>query len=217
MALKRFSKTVLLLGTTSIFAACSDNGVDQSETEPVATQMTDIKTEKRPYKMISYEIAGQTDADHLYLEEVLGESALDEVKAWNKRSLDELKSDPRYKTFYNDALAILQSKDKIPYVSYRNGEVHNFWQDDTHIRGVWRKSTLESYLSDKTEWETVLDFDILAKDEGKNWVYKGNSCLAPDYEMCIVNLSDGGKDAVVQSAGLMKIWSWSALILATAQ
>jgi len=148
--------------------------------------------------MISYEAAGQTDADHLYLEEVLGETALNEVKAWNKRSLDELKSDPRYQTFYDDALAILQSKDKIPYVSYRNGEVHNFWQDDTHIRGVWRKSTLDSYLSDETKWETVLDFDKLAKDEGKNWVYKGNTCLAPDNEMCIVNLSDGGKDAVIR-------------------
>jgi len=175
--LKRVSKTALLLGTAMLLLACTDNGTEQSEANPVATQMTDTKTEKRPYKMISYETAGQTDADHLYLEEVLGESALDEVKAWNKRSLDELKSDPRYQTFYDDALAILQSKDKIPYVSYRNGEVHNFWQDDTHIRGVWRKSTLDSYLSDKTEWETVLDFDKLAKDEGKNWVYKGNSCV----------------------------------------
>lgn len=198
MILKRVSKTALLLGTATLLLACTDNGTDQSEAKPVATQMTDTKTEKRPYKMISYETAGQTDADHLYLEEVLGETALDEVKAWNKRSLDELKSDPRYQTFYEDALAILQSKDKIPYVSYRNGEVHNFWQDDTHIRGVWRKSTLDSYLSDKTKWETVLDFDKLAKDEGKNWVYKGNTCLGPDYEMCIVNLSDGGKDAVVR-------------------
>jgi len=198
MILKRVSKTALLLGTATLLLACTDNGTDQSEAKPVATQMTDTKTEKRPYKMISYEAAGQTDADHLYLEEVLGETALNEVKAWNKRSLDELKSDPRYQTFYDDALAILQSKDKIPYVSYRNGEVHNFWQDDTHIRGVWRKSTLDSYLSDETKWETVLDFDKLAKDEGKNWVYKGNTCLAPDNEMCIDNLSDGGKDAVIR-------------------
>ena len=96
-----------------------------------------------------------------------------------------------------EALEILNSKDKIPYVSYRAGEVHNFWQDDEHVRGVWRKSTLESYLSDSPVWETVLDIDALAEKEGKNWVYKGNNCLAPNYELCIVNLSDGGKDAVV--------------------
>jgi prolyl oligopeptidase len=95
-------------------------------------------------------------------------------------------------------LSILQSKDKIPYVSYRGGEVHNFWQDADHVRGIWRKSTLPSYLSDSPVWETVLDIDALAKSEDKNWVYKGLDCLAPNYERCIINLSDGGKDAVVR-------------------
>lgn len=198
MTLNRFSKLTLLLGTTAILAACSDGQSAKQQGADAAKSAAEQTTEKRPYKMISYETPGQTDADHLYLEEVLGEKALGEVKGWNKRSLDELKADPRYQTFYEDALAILQSKDKIPYVSYRNDEVHNFWQDENHIRGIWRKSTLDSYLSDNTEWETVLDFDKLAKDEDKNWVYKGNNCLAPDYEMCIINLSDGGKDAVVR-------------------
>ncbi len=201
MTLKQISKFAILLSTTAMMAACSDNGAVQDTADMVkaAASADPIKEMKaKPYKMISYETAGQTDADHLYLEEVLGEAALDEVKVWNKRSLDVLKADPRYQTFYDDALEILQSKDKIPYVSYRNNEVHNFWQDETHVRGVWRKSTLESYLSDNTAWETVLDFDKLSKDEGKNWVYKGNSCLAPAYEQCIVNLSDGGKDAVVR-------------------
>ena len=104
-------------------------------------------------------------------------------------------ADPRFSAMEAEALEILQSKDKIPYVSYRGGEVHNFWQDATHVRGIWRKSTLESYLSDNTQWETVLDFDKLSKDEDKNWVYKGNNCLAPDYNKCLISLSDGGKDA----------------------
>jgi len=192
MTFTQLSKATLLLGTAAIMIACSDTGTTTSTSTPAKTEIT------RPYKMISYDTSGQTDTDHLYLEEVLGETALEEVKGWNKRSLDRLKADPRYDTFYADALEILQSKDKIPYVSYRNGEVHNFWQDETHVRGIWRRSTLDSYLSDNTEWETVLDFDKLAKDEGKNWVYKGNTCLAPTYELCMLNLSDGGKDAVVR-------------------
>jgi len=187
--LYQFSKSVLLLGSAICLTACSDNS--SVDTSTVATKSAVSETnKKRPYKMISYDAAGQTDADHLYLEEVLGEAALDQVKSWNKRSLTALKADPRYQSFYEDAL--------IPYVSYRNGEVHNFWQDETHVRGLWRKSTLDSYLSDNTVWETVLDIDKLAEDEGKNWVYKGNSCLAPDYELCLVNLSDGGKDAVIR-------------------
>jgi len=153
---------------------------------------------KNTYKMIAYNTPGQTDEDHLYLEEVLGEKALTEVKKWNSRTLDRLMADPLFKQMNNEVLEIVNSKDKIPYVSYRGGEVHNFWQDEQHERGVWRKSTMNSYLSDSPVWETVLDFDELSKNENKNWVYKGNNCLSPDYEFCIVSLSDGGKDAVIR-------------------
>ncbi len=147
--------------------------------------------------MIDYTTPGQTNDDHLYLEEVLGEKAIAEVKAWNERSLKRLISDPRYAKMEADALAILNSKDKIPYVTHRKGEVENFWQDATHVRGIWRKATLDSYLLADTQWETILDFDAVAKEEGKNWVYKGAGCLSPDYELCMVRLSDGGKDASV--------------------
>ena len=139
-----------------------------------------------------------SDNEHLYLEEVLGERALETVKGWNARTLDALMADPHFEILQSEALEILQSKDKIPYVSYRAGAVHNFWQDGTHVRGIWRLSTLDSYLSEETEWETVLDFDALSETEDKNWVYKGNNCLSPDYDMCIVSLSDGGKDAVIR-------------------
>jgi prolyl oligopeptidase len=154
--------------------------------------------EKPQTKILQYNTPGQTDADHLYLEEVLGDKALTDVKKWNERTLSKLTADPIFATLESEALSILQSKDKIPYVSYRNGEVFNFWQDAEHVRGIWRKSSLESYLSDNTDWQTILDVDALSATEGKNWVYKGVDCLAPDYVRCMVNLSDGGKDAVVR-------------------
>ena len=218
MCVKGFSKSFLLLGASTILIACSNGETKSSATAKAANADVSAVVEKgsnktydttsKAYEMIEYTTAGQTDEDHLYLEEVLGETALNEVKGWNKRTLDRLKADPRYKTFYNDALEILNSKDKIPYVSYRNDEVHNFWQDADHVRGVWRKSTLDSYLSDGTTWETVLDFDKLAKDEDKNWVYKGNSCLTPENELCFVNLSDGGKDAVIRREFNTKTKTW---------
>ena len=196
-------KTRLIMGASLILAACSG---ETSETlkengkmvaDKAAEQMKD-KMNTTAYKMVEYTTEGQTDADHLYLEEVLGNKALDEVKGWNQSTLDRLMADPRFEAMQAEALEILNSKDKIPYVSYRGGEVHNFWQDADSVRGVWRKSTLDSYLGDDTAWETVLDFDKLAADENKNWVYKGNDCLGPDYELCMINLSDGGKDAVVR-------------------
>lgn len=189
--MKIYSLSLLLI-LASYLSACNPQSHNHSHSD----NHTHISKDSQ--KMISYDTPGQTDEDHLYLEQVLGDKALTEVKSWNKRSLKRLQADPRFAAMESEALEILQSKDKIPYVSYRGGEVHNFWQDANHVRGIWRKSTLESYLSDNPEWETVLDFDKLSKDEGKNWVYKGNNCLAPDYDLCIVNLSDGGKDATIR-------------------
>ena len=180
----------LILGLSAL-AAC----------EPAlenTTQNNDQQKVKMSDNRIEYTKAGQTDADHLYLEAVLGEAALDKVKAWNGRSLERLESDPRFLDMQDQALEILNSQDKIPYVSYRKGRVHNFWQDAEHVRGIWRSSDLESYMGESPNWRTVLDFDALAKAEDKNWVYKGNNCLGPDYTRCIVDLSDGGKDAVVR-------------------
>lgn len=189
-------KTLLIAASAAaLLASCSNpKETDLSDPETASANMGAADT----YSPVVYDVDGQTDADHLWLEEVEGEAALEKVTEWNTRSLDLLKSDPRYQELYEDALSILNSKDKIPYVSYRGGMAHNFWQDETSVRGVWRKTTMDSYLSDDIEWETVLDFDKLASDEDKNWVYKGNNCLSPDYAMCIVNLSDGGKDAVVR-------------------
>ena len=199
--------TALILSSTGLLA-CSESGNEVKDRASGMVEATKDKMSKIKYKTIDYTAPGQTNEDHLYLEEVLGDKALDEVKGWNERTLERLTSDPRFEKMQAGALEILNSKDKIPYVSYRNGEVHNFWQDETHIRGIWRKSTLDSYLSSNTQWETVLDFDKLAKDEGKNWVYKGNSCLSPDYELCIVNLSDGGKDAVVRREFNSRTKTW---------
>ena len=193
-------KTLLLLGSAMLFTACgqAENTADKmADTVKDKAAQTADKMKDTTQKMIEYTAAGQTDDDHLYLEEVLGDKALGEVKSWNKRSLDRLMADPRFKAMEAEALEILQSKDKIPYVSYRGGEVHNFWQDATHVQGIWRKSTLESYLSDNTKWETILDFDKLAKEDNTKWVYKGNDCLAPDYTKCLINLSEGGKDATI--------------------
>lgn len=131
---------------------------------------------------------------HLYLEEVEGEAALTKVKGWNEASDARMKTE-LYKTLYSELLEIYNSPEKIPFVSYRNGQMNNFWRDDINVRGIWRRTTKDSYLTDAPKWTTVLDIDKLSADEGKNWVYKGNDCKSPDYNLCLVTLSDGGKDA----------------------
>ena len=134
---------------------------------------------------------------YIWLEEVEGERAMDWVKAHNETSLGVLQGDPRYQTLHDQALAIVQSRDRIPSPGFnRDGTIDNFWQDANHVRGIWRRTTLDSYRSAEPQWETILDIDALSAAENANWVYKGSSCLQPEERYCLISLSNGGKDAV---------------------
>ena len=133
----------------------------------------------------------------IWLEEVEGERALDWVREQNARSLKILEGDARFEAIRAEAEDIYTATDRIPYGGILGDEVHNFWQDDDNVRGLWRKTSLKSYATDAPEWETLLDLDKLAEAEGENWVYKGRDCLGPDHTRCLIRLSRGGGDAVV--------------------
>jgi len=135
--------------------------------------------------------------DHLALEEVQGAEAMAFVRASNARALAALTTDPRYETFRTEAEAILTSQDRLPSPSFLGDGVGNFWQDAANPKGVWRRTSLDSYATEAPAWEVLLDVDALARAESVDWVFKGANCLAPDDRRCLVSLSEGGKDAVV--------------------
>jgi prolyl oligopeptidase len=137
------------------------------------------------------------DDPYIWMEEIEGIRAIDWAKAQNARSLPVLQGDARYADLQAKALEILNAKDRVPGVSFAgDGSLRNFWQDANHVRGIWRRTTLESYRTAEPAWETILDIDALSKAEGANWVFKGAGCLPPDDTRCLVTLSNGGKDAV---------------------
>src|SRR6218665_3603114 len=82
---------------------------------------------------------------HLYLEEVEGADALAWVRAQNERSLKVLEGDARFQGYYDAALKIATSKERIPYGSIRKGYVYNFWQDAANERGLWRRTPVAEY------------------------------------------------------------------------
>lgn len=131
----------------------------------------------------------------MWLEEIEGEKALEWARAENARSLPVLESEPNFAPMREEARAILTSPARIPTGSIHNGAVYNFWQDDERVRGIWRRASVESYRSGAPEWETLIDFDALAKDEGENWISDQFDCLSPDHRLCMVELSRGGADA----------------------
>lgn len=144
-------------------------------------------------------IGGKPEAkdEFLWLEEVEGKEALAWVEAHNQPTLAALQADPRYAQLEAEALAIAQDKRRLPLGDIGAGYVWNFWQDEDHVRGIWRRSPLSSYAEGAPVWETILDVDALAAAEGKNWVFKGAACVEPTRRLCMISLSDGGKDATV--------------------
>jgi prolyl oligopeptidase len=137
-----------------------------------------------------------SDDPYLWLEEVSSPRAMDWVNAHNAKTQAVLEADPRYRAYYDEALAIAQAKDRIPYGRFLNGQIYNFWQDADHVRGILRRTSLADYQAAEPQWETVLDLDALATAEGANWVYKSLTCARPAERRCLISLSDGGEDAV---------------------
>ncbi|MGI9246423.1 MAG: prolyl oligopeptidase family serine peptidase [Steroidobacteraceae bacterium] len=139
-------------------------------------------------------VAGAADDPNLWLEEIEGARALDWARAENARSLPVLEGDARFASLRDEARAILTSPARLPLGSIHNGHVYNFWQDAEHVRGLWRRADVETYRAGKPRWETLIDFDRLAREEGENWVAGEVACLSPEYRRCMVELSRGGGD-----------------------
>ncbi|GAA2967926.1 prolyl oligopeptidase family serine peptidase [Actinokineospora diospyrosa] len=138
------------------------------------------------------------DADpYLWLEDVTGEQALDWVRARNAETTAVLTGGERFETTKARLLEVLDADDRIPYPRRRGEYLYNFWQDSTHPRGLWRRTTLEQYRKPAPEWTVLLDVDALAEAEGENWVWKSASVLKPGYDLALVELSRGGADATV--------------------
>ncbi len=132
-----------------------------------------------------------------WLEEVDGKKALEFVAAQNKATVEKLSMEKDYQSIYEKSLEISNSSDRIVYPGILGKYVYNFWKDKDHERGIWRRCLLSDYASGKTNWEVLLDIDELSKKDNIKWVYKGASGLYPSYNRFLVQLSNGGGDAVV--------------------
>lgn len=158
--------------------------------------MAFMATSARDSAMAQDEQTQQADP-YQWLEDVGGEKALEWVKARNAVAQKRIEADGGFDKLRTDLLAILDSNERIPFVTKHGEYYYNFWRDRKNERGLWRRTTLNEYQKSAPEWEVLLDLDILGKSEGENWVWKSVSLLRPDYKRALVSLSRGGADAVV--------------------
>jgi prolyl oligopeptidase len=134
--------------------------------------------------------------DHLWLEDIYGEAPLEWVASQNAVTESALASDSVDATAAS-ILEVIDSDERIPFVARRGDYYYNFWRDTEHPRGLWRRTTLSSYLSDSPTWEVLLDVDALGAAEDTEWVFAGARLLPHSFDRALVSLSPDGGDAVV--------------------
>ena len=139
-----------------------------------------------------------SDDPYLWLEQIEGPRALAQVRQWNAATEALVATGPTFEQYRKRALDILNDEQQIAEPEDVLGDqVTNHWVDAKNPRGLWRITSLSSYVSGHPQWRTLIDVDALGKAEGKSWVWHGADCLAPEYRRCLVSLSPGGTDADV--------------------
>tara|TARA_B100001248_G_scaffold241870_2_gene208946 strand:+ start:13230 stop:15314 length:2085 start_codon:yes stop_codon:yes gene_type:complete len=133
----------------------------------------------------------------MYLEDIQGKKALEFAEEHNQKSLGHFKLKPQFQKDYESTLQVLNDKDRITYVSIRKNMAYNFWRDEQNERGLWRRMPVEDFFANRSNWEILLNIDELAEQENENWVYKGVHVEEKHARRALVQLSRGGKDAVV--------------------
>jgi prolyl oligopeptidase len=132
---------------------------------------------------------------YLWLEDIESPQALAWVKERNADSERLLRAAADFPRLEASLREVLDSSERIPYVTRRGDWLYNLWQDAANPRGLWRRTSLAEYRKAEPAWDTVIDIDALGKTEGVNWVWGGANCLGPDYRLALVALSRGGSDA----------------------
>ncbi|WP_079598300.1 prolyl oligopeptidase family serine peptidase [Arthrobacter sp. P2b] len=143
-------------------------------------------------------IAPEPTDENVWLEDIYGEEQLAWVKEQNSRT-EDLLEDADYVELEGRILEVLDSTDRIAMVGKRGDWYYNFWKDQQNPKGLWRRTTWESYCTDSPEWDILLDVDALAAAEGEEWVFHGATFLRPapgePYRLALLALSPDGGDA----------------------
>jgi prolyl oligopeptidase len=141
-------------------------------------------------------MAAMADDTFLWLEDIDGEDALAWARRHNEATVAEFGGDT-FEQLRAEALEVLDTDTRIPYVRRRGEHLYNFWRDAANPKGLWRRTTLASYRSDEPDWEVLVDVDELALAEEENWVWAGADVIEPDHLLALISLSRGGSDAAV--------------------
>jgi prolyl oligopeptidase len=134
------------------------------------------------------------DDENLWLEDIYGDEQLAWVKDQNAKTLDRF-HDGLFDSVAGELRTALDSDDRIPMVTKRGGHLYNFWRDRNNPKGLWRRTTWDSYRTETPDWDVLLDVDELAAREDTAWVWSGAMVRRSDNRRALVLLSPDGGDS----------------------
>lgn len=138
--------------------------------------------------------------EYSYLENPDDSRATAWVSRQNERTLEDLEGDPRFRSYVEFARAAEASGREITGtwagvsnsagMSLDHDWVYQVRSDESHPRGVWRRTSQESFQAPQPQWETLLDFDQLGAHEHRNWQYLSVK-FSPNGHHCLIALTEG--------------------------
>lgn len=137
---------------------------------------------------------------YLYLEETNDET-LEWIDQHNDTTFRTFRG-PVFDSIHDDVYEILAARDHLIAGTKRADFVYNFYTDGDFPRGLWRRTSAESYMAyvspeTEPEWETLLDVGALGRAEDTSWVFQSARLLRPSYDRALITLSPGGSDVSV--------------------
>ncbi|WP_152348167.1 prolyl oligopeptidase family serine peptidase [Brevibacterium sp. CFH 10365] len=132
--------------------------------------------------------------ENLWLEDIHGEKQIAWVKDQNAKTLERF-HDGLFDSISGDLRTALDSDDRIPMVTKRGDHFYNFWRDKTNPKGLWRRTSWDSYRTAAPDWDVLLDLDELAAKEDTAWVWAGAMVRRSDNRRALILLSPDGGDS----------------------
>lgn len=132
--------------------------------------------------------------ENLWLEDIRGDDQMAWVKDQNAKTIARFQDD-LFDSIASDIRTALDSEGKIPMVAKRGDHYYNFWRDTKNPKGMWRRTTWDSYVTNSPQWEVLIDLDDLGAAEATPWVWAGASVRRSDDSRALVSLSPDGGDA----------------------
>lgn len=133
--------------------------------------------------------------NYLWLEEVESQKSLNWIHAQNEKSDEYFKNN----RFYSSDCSIYEksflSKDRLPQMVLHKDWFYSVLQNTEHPQGVWRRISVDNYLTKADQWQIILDLDHLSQQENKKWFLSRFNFLLSG-ELALLGLSNGGSDAV---------------------